>query len=205
MTTTYAITTTTRTIRPEWDTRPECERRDENGVYIQRPRIRGEYAVASDLQYMGIDATCPSRIDFKRKGKDRYAEPVESPYLPGYIFAAIPAHLFRDAMQVRGIGRNAMPIPAGEMEQFRRFMEKVDDMRAEADRIAQRRDIAAMHDFKANEPLELLSDAFRGQLVRFAGITQAASSPHPMIEWEAEMFGRVVTGTADPLNVRRAS
>ena len=200
----YAVRTQTRLIRPATDIRDEDERRDENNRFIQVPRIRGELAVERDLQAMGIEAVCPIQIEFKRKAKDRRPEPYETPYLPGYIFAAIPAYLFRDAMQVKGIGSDLMMVHSKAERALHSFLRKVETERLEAQCIHAEGDLAAIHGFKAGQAIELLGDAFLGQLATFKGIVKSSGDQFAKVQFSMPMFGGDVSGECRLEDVRKA-
>ncbi|KIC11406.1 hypothetical protein RA19_08740 [Leisingera sp. ANG-M1] len=67
---------------------------------------QGEFTVERQPRALGVEAFAPRKIEFKRQGKKRCAEPVTSAYLPGYIFADIPpmvqaAHDVHPMIEVR--------------------------------------------------------------------------------------------------------
>lgn len=167
---------------------------------------RGEFAVERQLRALGIEAHAPRKIEFKRIGKKRHAEAITSPYLPGYIFADIPADLFAQAINCKGIGATLLTVTKQEVRKHvRPFLAKVDAENAEAERIVASRDRAAMCEFEPGQALEILDGPFGGRIVEFARIMEAAYELHPMIEFEAQLFGRFVRGRIDPLSVKGAA
>ena len=167
---------------------------------------RGEFAVERQLRSMGLQAFAPRKIEFKRQGKKRHAEPVTSAYLPGYIFAEIPAAMFAQAIQCRGLSSSLMPVCKAEVEKHvQPFLSKVAEENAEAQRIIDSRDRAAMCQFEPGAALEVLAGPFADRVVSFTGMVQAAHDMHPMIEAQMEIMGRLTRVKVDPLDVRAAS
>ncbi len=167
---------------------------------------RGEFAVERQLLALGIEAHAPRKVELKRRGKKRTADKIENPYLPGYFFADIPADKFAAAQEVRGLLPGLMAIPAAEVKrEIRKFLATVDDENAEAQRILDANDKAAMCQFAPGEASEILAGPFMDRLVRFKRMYQNEHDPHPMIEARAELFGQEVKLTLDPLDVRGAA
>lgn len=182
----YLGRTTTRHIAPE----PGAEKE------------RGEFAVERQLRALGIEAHAPRKIEFKRVGKKRHAEPITSAYLPGYVFADIPAELFTRAIHCRGISSTLLAVTPQEVRRHvQPFLAKVDDENAEAKRIIDSRDRAAMCQFEPGQALGILAGPFMERAAKFLRMVQAAHDLHPMIEAESEMFGRAVRVKIDPLDV----
>lgn len=186
----YLGRTTTRHIAPE----PGAEKE------------RGEFAVERQLRAMGIEAHAPRRIEFKRVGKKRHAEPITSAYLPGYIFAEIPADMFTRAIQCRGISTTLMAVTPQEVRRHvQPFLAKVDDENAEANRIIDSRDRAAMCQFEPGQALDVLAGPFAERVVKFSRMIETAHDAFPMIEAQMEILGRLSRVKVDPLDVRAAS
>ena len=185
----YLGLTTTRIIAP----------------YPGSDKVRGEFAVERQLRDMGIEAHAPKRIDFLRRGKNRYAEPVTSPYLRGYIFAKIPADMFIKAIGCRGINQTLMAIPPQEVRRHvLPFIDRASAEEAEAQRIIDRNDRVAVSEFKAGEAIEILSGPFYDRACKFVRMVHSAHSDYPMIEADMDLFGREVKVQIDPLDVRSA-
>ena len=176
----------------------------EDGELITQER--GEFAVERQLKALGIDARAPQKIELKRLGKKRTAEPIVSPYLPGYFFAEIPADLFFAAQEAKGMARGLMTIPAAEVRMHvLRFLERVEQENADARRFIEAKDKAAMCQFTAGEALEILTGPFMERLVKFERMYQGANDLHPMIEASMQMMGQEVKVSLDPLDVRGAA
>lgn len=185
----YLGTTTTRLIAPA----PGAEKE------------RGEFAVERQLKELGLEAFAPRKIEFKRQGKKRHAEPITSAYLPGYVFAEIPAEMFVKAISCRGLNPSMMAVSPQEVRRHvKPFLCKVAEENAEAQRIIDSRDRAAMCQFEPGAALEVLAGPFADRIVRFTGMVQAAHDMHPMIEAQMDILGRLTRVKVDPLDVRTA-
>lgn len=168
-------------------------------------KIRGDFAVAAQLAEMGIRAHAPRKIEFKRQGKRRYADAIQTAYLPGYVFAQIPVHRFLDAIHVKGMGRNLMAIAPQEVrEHVLPFIDAASAEEAEALRIRARNDHAEMCGFVAGQALEIISGPFMERAVSFRRMIRNAEG-WAEIEAEAALFGQSVRVRIDPLDVKRAS
>lgn len=167
-------------------------------------KVRGEFAVEAQLRAMGLEAWTPRKIEFKRQGKQRYAEPVTLPYLPGYVFARIPAQDYaRSITGTTGLSRTTMPLSGASMASVEAFRRRVEAEQAEAERIIARNDRAAMSAFVPGEALEILAGPFMDRAVSFRRMVENAAG-WPEIEGEAQIFGQAVRVRVDPLDVRRA-
>ncbi|KIC22495.1 transcription termination/antitermination protein NusG [Leisingera sp. ANG-Vp] len=167
---------------------------------------RGEFAVERQLRALGIEAFAPRKIEFKRQGKKRHAEPVTSAYLPGYIFAEIPPEVFAQAIQCRGLKPSLMMVSGQEVRKHvQPFFAKVAEENAEAQRIIDSRDRAAMCQFRPGAALEVLAGPFMGRILSFTGMVQEAGDMHPMIEANTGMFGQSVRVKIDPIDVKGAA
>lgn len=168
-------------------------------------KLRGEFAVEQQLHEMGVEAWTPRKITFARRGKKRHPEPVIEPYLPGYVFADIPATAFHSAVQARGAFQTTLHLSEGSLAAVRAFQRRVEDENAEANRIIARNDRAAMAEFNPGDALEILAGPFAERLVRFRRITMAGNPAVPCVEWEADFLGQVVRGAVDVLDVKKVS
>lgn len=211
----YLGITTTKNIKlPRWaQDKPE---HDGDDVITTE---RGDFAVARQLRALGFEAWCPRKIEFKRQGKRRHPDPIISPYLPGYVFIESSAHQYHEIFMAQGIGRTLMAIGQGDLRGERRnkdgekvkggngvldFLTWADARLAEAERIIENNDRAAMVQYSPGDPLEIISGPFMDRAVRFTAMVQEAGDMHPMVAFETELFGRVVAGKVDPLDVKRA-
>ena len=166
-------------------------------------KIRGEFAVEQQLQRMGVRTLLPRRIDFIRRGKQRYAEPVESPALRGYIFAEIPEPLFIRAVNANGLVPTLMTVSQREMLQdVMPFAESCLDAEREARRIIERNDATAMINYQKGQRVNVIAGPFMDRIVKFTRMVERGQFPE--LECEMEMLGQSVTVRIDPLDVRAA-
>ncbi|KIC22425.1 hypothetical protein [Leisingera sp. ANG-Vp] len=153
-----------------------------------------------------FDGLAPRKIEFKRQGKKRHAEPVTSAYLPGYLFADIPPELLAQAIQCRGLSPSLMMVSGQEVRKHvLPFLAKAAEENAEAQRIVESRDRAAMCQFQSGTALEVLAGPFIGRVVTFTSMVQAALDLHPMVEARTQIFGQSVRVRVDPLDVKRTA
>ena len=167
---------------------------------------RGEFAVERQLRALGLQAHAPRKIEFKRVGKKRHPDPVTSAYLPGYIFAEIPAAKYASAIQCNGLRPTMMAIPHQEVKRHvLRFIDRVASENSEAERIVASRDRAAMCEFIPGQALEVLEGPFKDRMLHLQRMVQAAHDRHPMIDAEIEVFGQVARVKVDPFDVKGAA
>ena len=167
-------------------------------------KIRGEFAVEAQLRAAGIEATAPRRIEFKRLGKKRQPQPVESAWLPGYVFANIPADRYAEVIATtKGLSPTLMAIHSTEMrENVQPFLRMAAAKLEEAEQIIDRKDRAAMVQFNPGDGIEIVGGPFFDRAATFLRMVSAAGSDFPMVEAEVEMFGGRVPVKLDPLHVR---
>ncbi len=183
----YLIATTSKHIRP----------------FPGHDKERGEWAVERQLRHLGCDTICPVRIDFKRAGKRRYADPVRAPYLPGYVFAEIPAETFTRAANATGAMSSFMAVTPQEMRNHvRPFFAACEEEREKAEAIIARNDRAAMLQFTPGQAVEILQGPFAGRVATFMRLVMAADFPR--LECEMDIFGAKLPIEVDPLFVGEA-
>ncbi|MDO6587343.1 hypothetical protein Q4543_17665 [Salipiger sp. 1_MG-2023] len=184
----YMCVTTTRQIAP----------------FYGAEKMRGDFAVEAQLRDMGLQAHAPRKIEFKRKGKNRFAEAITGAYLPGYVFARIPPPKFTEALGARGIGSTLMAVSWREVrDNVLPFIDRASAEEAEAMRIAERGSHAEMCGFKAGEAIRAIAGPFADRVLEFGRMVRNAEG-WPEIETEVELLGKVVKVRLDPLDVRRA-
>lgn len=167
-------------------------------------KMRGEFAVERQLQRLGIEAHAPRKITFKRQGKRRHPDPITEVICPNYVFADIPAHLYATAMQCRGLSPTTMVVSEQQVKRHvRPFIERAAEKAAEAHRIIEANDRAAMCQYEPGELLEVLSGPLEGTFAKFKRMVHSSHDFHPSLEVEFDMMGRAVTGKVDPLDARR--
>ncbi|SLN74798.1 hypothetical protein ROJ8625_04103 [Roseivivax jejudonensis] len=184
----YALITTSRQI-PAW---PGAEKE------------RGEFAVERQLGALGIEAHAPRKITFKRQGKRRHPDPIVEVLCPNYVFADIPDDKFFQAMRCRGLSSTTMRISEAEARRHvQPFIAKAAEKAAEAYRIIEANDRAAMCQYEPGELLEVLTGPLAGRLARFRKMVHHAHDMHPSLEVEIEAFGGWVPGQLDPIDAKR--
>lgn len=167
-------------------------------------KIRGEAAVEKQLLAMGLDCFVPTQITFKRRGKNRYAEPCVEYVCPNYIFANVPPDRYAEALGVKGLARCMMRIPNQEAEwHLAPFRARLVEDNAEAMRIIEEGDRRAMCEFKPGEVLEIISGPFADQCVEFCRSVREVGAPFDLVEGEVEVFGQKARVRLDPLDVMR--
>lgn len=191
----YAIPTTTALIRP-----------------IGGDRMKGEWAVEQQMTELGCKVHDTRSVEFKRKGKDRFATPEYQQALSGYVFSEIPDEIFGAAVHVKGAWGSALPIikvtkrnhlAESPYDIAMRFFDMLKAKRAEAERIKERADLVA--EFDPGDPLEILKGPFCEQLVTFQKMVHHAHEMFPKLRVEMELMGRKTTVDVDPLDVRKAA
>ncbi len=172
-------------------------------IYLAYATTGKEFEVEQSLEDLGIDVWCGRKIEFLRRGKKRYAEPVESPYLPNYLFLSLSEDEWHQVMgsQVKHLAKTTYQLSGRDERHFDKFKNAVWDESLEAQAIIKRNDTAAMNQFKAGQKIKDLQGRFGEQLLKFRRIVEAAHELFPMIEAETEMMGQTVTVRLDPLDV----
>ena len=166
-----------------------------------------EFATANAINDEGGLAVAPRKVELVRHATHHKWEPVESPLLPNYVFCAVtPAQYYTagQALQVHGIRpRMVMMFDKRQWVNVQAYAQ-----RAEADyqfRMEQAEGRKYLSPYSPGDALQLLGGALIGQMVRFAGVAYLPNNPHPLIAWEADMMGQVVSGTSSVLDVTRAA
>ena len=151
---------------------------------------------------MGLTVWNLRKIEFIRQGKKRRPEAIESPYLPNYIFAEIPAHRFLDVVGIKYLAKTLTPLTRCDLKALRAFSEVTAKEYDAAQRIKGNQDLIS--EYKAGQAVRLLDGRFADRLLTFKGVVERSFDLYPKIQMETEMFGRSVLVEADPLDVRRA-
>lgn len=178
--------------------------RDENGDKIKQPNVFKQFWVIEELALLGIDAWCGKRIDFKRKGKDRYAEAHESPFLPNYLFIEMTADQFIAATDIKYLANSFQIVPLGEVAMLDAFKAGAQGAYEAAQRVdANSR--AAVSEYVKGQRIEATSGQFAEFPMWFEKVAKAAHDQWPRIHAEIDMMGARVKVQLDPLDVRAAS
>ena len=168
--------------------------------YMLYARGGHEFWVAEEIKARDIEVICEPRCVFKRVGKDRRATPHDQPYLPNYLFAAIPAERYLDVMQTKWLAKTTTPMGEGDMRQVRGFQAIAKEEYADAQRIIDSR--AAVCEYSPGQAMRFLDGRFSDKMLTFRAIVEHAHDTHPRVVMETEMMGRMVRVEADPLDVK---
>lgn len=171
-----------------------------------------EFVIARQIRDLGLRAWAPVRAEFKRSGKDRHASLHESPYLPGYVFAEVPAEFYHDVMSLKGVrptsqfvhGRDdCTTTPRGQLLAFSAAADeelaKAREIAADAEK--RKQPLAA---FRPGQALRIIAGPLADQIATFERITKGASDAFPRIRARLEIMGASVPVTIDPLHVAAA-
>ncbi len=160
-----------------------------------------EFEAEEALRLLDVECIVPRQINLLRRGNNRRPEPVESPFLPNYVFAWVTPdqwYWLKDANL-----RTCMGVSAASERLVRAFIDRV-----QADYTARRAQIEAGERVAEYEPGDLLritTGPFAEQLVRFRRMVERADQMFPRISAEIDALGGAVPLELDPLHVRRAT
>lgn len=161
-----------------------------------------EQTVQEQLEALGLTCSVPLVAEAKRRGKNRYAELVERPYLPGYAFAWFGAEDWHTIKQAKHV-RTMMGVSAQSERLVLAFLDRV-----EADYMERSAQILAgqkVAEYNPGDLLQIMTGPFAGQLARFTRMLETAHDVFPLIEAELDVFGQVAKVRVDPIAARRAT
>ena len=133
--------------------------RDQDGEKIKQPNIWKQFWVIDELASMGIDAWCGKRIDFKRSGKDRFAEAHESPFLPNYVFIEMTDEQFIKAIGVKFLASGFKIVPKADIAALDAFKSAVGSRYMAAQRV-EANSQAAIAEYTKGQQIEAISGPF---------------------------------------------
>lgn len=166
-------------------------------------KIRGELAVKAQMEALGLECEVPEEILFLRRGKSKTHEPTKNVILPGYVFLNIPTERFFDTIGITGLSPTRMLITEQEMKaHVRPFIERAEKRAAEAQKVIDAGDRAAMCNFAPGDAIQALAGPFMDRALSFVRMAMTPDRPYPLVEVEAEVFGRKVPVRLDPMDVR---
>tara|TARA_R110002051_G_scaffold325869_1_gene432653 strand:+ start:7458 stop:8048 length:591 start_codon:yes stop_codon:yes gene_type:complete len=177
--------------------------RDQDGEKIKQPNIWKQFWVIDELASMGIDAWCGKRIDFKRSGKDRFAEAHESPFLPNYVFIEMTDEQFIKAIGVKFLASGFKIVPKADIAALDAFKSAVGSRYMAAQRV-EANSQAAIAEYTKGQQIEAISGPFAQFPMWFERIVKRDHDKWPRIEGKVDMMGAMVTVHLDPLDVRSA-
>jgi transcription antitermination factor NusG len=171
-------------------------------LWIVYARTGREFDVEEQATTLGIQAIVPRRVDIIRRGKRRWPDAIESPFLPNYVFVWMTDeewHWLRDIKEVASI--------MGVIPQYepiiRRFIDRVG-----ADHDARMAQIAAgqrVAEYEPDDVLQIISGPLQGQMARFRKMVERADELFPKIAADMELMGRIVPVEIDPLDARKVA
>lgn len=173
---------------------------DAAGDPIPQPNTHKQFWVQDELAELGIDAWCGRKIDFVRKGKKRFAEAIESPALPNYIFMTMTPGQFLKAKDIKFLASTFLLVPRKEVGQVLTYQAGVERAYSAAQRVDANSQ-AAVAEYKRGQSLRVISGPFADMLVRFERMVKS-----PDVDWqrvEVEMDGVGGKFQLDPLDVRK--
>jgi len=175
-------------------------------VYLAYATTGKEFAVTEKLEELGFSVWCGRCIEFKRRGKKRRPEPMETPKLPNYLFLSLSDadwHRLRQS-EVKHLAQTLYPLSRGDTRALANFKLAVEGAYEEGQRIARNNDIAQIAEYKRGQALIDLSGKLGEVTLRFRKMVERAHELHPKIEAEMEMMGRWVKVELDPLDTKAA-
>jgi transcription antitermination factor NusG len=173
-----------------------------SALWIVYARAGREFDVEEQATALGIEATVPRRVDIIRRGKRRWPDAIESPFLPNYVFVWMTDeewHWLRDIKEVASI-MGVGPLEAREVQDF--------IAAAEASYQARMAQIAAgqrVAEYEPDDVLTIISGPLQGQMARFRKMVERADELFPKIAADMELMGRVVPVEIDPLDARKVA
>jgi len=84
-------------------------------------REHTQFYVQRELAALGIEAWVGRKVDFIRRGKNRFAEAIESPVLPNYVFVEMTPQQFIKAQGVKYLAPTFQMVPRQEVERVKQF------------------------------------------------------------------------------------
>lgn len=163
-----------------------------------------EFEVMDELTRLGIPHWRGERIEFKRLGRNRTAEPYTYPALPNYVWIQPTMEQRHRLHEVRHLSPTMLWLIPSAVQAMEAFRDAADARLAEANAIIARAEARreAIVQYNAGDMLEIRDGVLRGMLGRFESLVRGQE--HPLIEATVSMMGREVVTRIDPLNVRAA-
>jgi transcription antitermination factor NusG len=189
-------------------------------LWIVYARTGREFDVEEQATTLGIQAIVPRRVDIIRRGKRRWPDAIESPFLPNYVFVWMTEeewHWLKDIPEVCSM----MAVGPNETRKVREFIGKSDlayqERMAEireaqnaerADHKTRKARFAAVRRLSEYEPgalIDIISGPLQGQMARFRKMVERADELFPKIAADMDLMGRVVPVEIDPLDARKVA
>lgn len=186
------------------------------GWWIGYAKAGREADVAEATRALGASVRFARKIDAIRRGNQRWAEAVEAPILPNFLFIDVDDATWHRLREVKFLAHTLTRVPSGELRRTPKlkdgtplppvgilpFLDAADA--ALAERQAQIEAGQRVSEYQAGDVLTILGGPMNGLLARFRKIVETAHDPFPRIKAEVDVMGRAVTIEVDPINARRA-
>lgn len=163
-----------------------------------------EFEVTDELQTIGADVWCGRKVTFRRKGKKRFAETIEEPKFPNYIFARMDFDTYYQTRNIKYLASTFHLLHRYDENELERCKTIVQRDYEEGMRIAENGDAAARAQYTKGQELIGLSGPLSERAMTFRRMVERQHDPHPMVEVDVEMFGQKVRAYVDPLDVKEA-
>ena len=164
-------------------------------------REHTQFYVQRELAALGIEAWVGRKVDFIRRGKNRFAEAIESPVLPNYVFVEMTPQQFIKAQGVKYLAPTFQMVPRQEVERVKQFQRLVEASYEAAQRVdANSR--ASVAEYKRGASLRVVSGPFRDMLATFERMVNSPDAAWDRVEATIDGIGGKVR--FDPLDVREA-
>lgn len=161
-----------------------------------------EFEVRDAILALGAMAYVPRKIEALRRGKQRWAEAVESPVLPNYVFVDCTDDEWHGLRSVKHLSGTMLRVPGATVRSIQAFLDR--EAKAYAERRALYDAGERLSQYTSGDEIEIFGGPFAGRLATFRSMTQADGEMFPRLRAETEVMGRVVTFNLDPINVRKA-
>lgn len=165
-------------------------------------RTGREFEVMDELDRIGVAHWRGERIEFRRLGRNRTAEPYTLPALHNYVWMRFRPEMLMAVHAVPYLAPTMLALTAASVAALEAFRLKAEERLADAKECAGRRE--AISGYQQGDVLEIRDGALVGLLARFERLVKAASDPWPRVEATVSILGREAVTTFDPLAVRRA-
>lgn len=161
--------------------------------YLGYAPARTEFAARDVLEALDITCIVPRKVEMVRLPKRRRPEPVESPSLQSYIFAAMTAEQWHLA-RAEGVMRTVRMIGPKEWARVLKYAARVEaDYQCRMEQIERGERIM---EYQPGQALEILGDDLLRSMARFKRIIEGAV---PMLEVEMDCAMGRFTATVDPI------
>lgn len=166
-------------------------------------RILKQFYVEREVNRIsGVECYLPMKIEFMRRGKDRYAKPEYLPRWKNYLFIDVPDDLFGKVIETKYLARQMQPFNRADTAAMPDMKRSTEQAIADAERIIANQD--AFSEYEIGTRLKIIDGTFEDKTMVFQKMIKRANDFFPRIVGEAELFGRKTRVEVDPLSVRKA-